>query len=195
MHSTSASIHCPNPLCQTLNLESQRFCQQCRTPLQKRYLWAVGAAEPLVPGTLLYDRYWVKQDAIVLDTQPALSPMPPERIPGRVQPYLRLSAYSLHVPQVYGIVPMSVAHTEADVLLLEHAPIYEADTSAEATLMPELAAAWGHSALRQLNWLWQIAQLWEPLSREGVASTLLTPTLLRVEGSLVRLLELRPDRS
>jgi len=45
--------------------------------------------------------------------------------------------------------------------------------------MPELADKWkGASAMRQLNWLWQIAQLWQPCITQGVASTLLTPELL-----------------
>ena len=47
--------------------------------------------------------------------------------------------------------------------------------------------------MRQLNWLWQIANLWQPLSTEGVASSLLRSSILRAEGSLVRLLELQPD--
>jgi serine/threonine protein phosphatase PrpC len=61
--------------------------------------------------------------------------------------------------------------------------------------MPELADSWkGAAAMRQLNWLWQISQLWQPFIAQGVASTLLTPELQRVEGQLVRFLELQPDR-
>ncbi len=50
--------------------------------------------------------------------------------------------------------------------------------------MPELADSWKGIclAMRQLNWLWQIAQLWQPCIAQGVASTLLTPELLRVSG-------------
>ncbi len=88
-----------------------------------------------------------------------------------------------------------------DVLLLEQAPIYpegvsasRASDSLEGYLMPGLASVWQESsALRQLNWLWQIAQLWQPLSVQNVASTLLQPDLLRVEGGFVRILELQPD--
>lgn len=70
------------------------------------------------------------------------------------------------------------------------------DTSAslEGQLMPELMTVWAQSpAVRQLNWLWQIAHLWEPLASEGVATTLLKPDRLRVEGALVRLLALQSD--
>ena len=58
----------------------------------------------------------------------------------------------------------------------------------------ELTTVWkGATSLRQLNWLWQIAQLWQPLASEGVASSLLTKNLIRAEGSIVRLLELNSD--
>ena len=87
-----------------------------------------------------------------------------------------------------------------DILLLEQAPLYtEGVVGAsleplEGQLMPALVTVWAQSsALRQLNWLWQLAHLWEPLSSEGVVSTLLQPDLLRVEGALVRLLSLQPD--
>ncbi|NJR51247.1 MAG: hypothetical protein HC780_18400 [Leptolyngbyaceae cyanobacterium CSU_1_3] len=60
--------------------------------------------------------------------------------------------------------------------------------------MPELTSLWGQSfPLRQLNWLWQMAALWQPLSSEKVISTLLDPTLLRVDHSCLRLLELKFD--
>jgi protein phosphatase len=62
--------------------------------------------------------------------------------------------------------------------------------------MPRLVDAFGEATpLRQLNWLWQMAQLWIPFRREGVAASLLNADLLRVEGSLVRLLELRSSDS
>jgi len=60
--------------------------------------------------------------------------------------------------------------------------------------MPETSAWKEATSMRQLNWLWQWATLWQPLSSEGVASSLLAPQLLRVEA-LVRLLQLRQDDS
>ena len=61
-------------------------------------------------------------------------------------------------------------------------------------LCSQLDNAWRDAtSMRQLNWLWQIANLWQPLHSQGVANSLIDPYLLRVEGSLVRLLELRSD--
>ncbi|HEY9751573.1 MAG TPA: serine/threonine protein phosphatase, partial [Coleofasciculaceae cyanobacterium] len=199
-------LYCPNPQCQAPNQEANRFCQQCHTPIVKRYLWLLGQDTEVFPvGSLLGNRYLVKRPRIVLDTQPGCLPDAPEEIPPEIEPYLRLIAHQFYLPQVYGRVK-----GEADAAvqpgipgqwwLLERAPIYpEAVTSQfgdnlEATLIPALASGWAQaSALRQLNWLWQISRLWHPLSQEKVARSLLTPELLRIDGSMLRLLELRVD--
>jgi serine/threonine protein phosphatase PrpC len=83
----------------------------------------------------------------------------------------------------------------SEIWLLEEAPIQTIEAATgEGQLQPELSQAWKEaSAVRQLNWLWQQALLWQPLSSEGVASSLLEPGLVRVEGSVLRLLELRLD--
>lgn len=200
MDSETITIYCPNHLCQAPNPESHRFCQQCRSYLPKRYLWAVGnGIEAYRSGELLAGRYSVKQGSIVLDTQPGRLPRSPAEISPDLEPYLRLVPYQLHVPQVYGLVE-SVPKQGRDILLLEQAPLYTEGVvstsfeSLEGQLMPALTAVWAQSsALRQLNWLWQLAHLWEPLASEGVVSTLLQPELLRVEGALVRLLLLQSD--
>ena len=63
-------------------------------------------------------------------------------------------------------------------------------------LLPTLQQGWeSASSLRQLNWLWQIAKLWQHFQLEQVASSLITPKLLRVDGSILRLLELSRDQS
>ena len=201
MHSET-TIYCPNHLCQAPNPESHRFCQQCRTHLPKRYLWAVGKGiEKSRSGELLAGRYSVKQGSIVLDTQPGRLPHSPAEITPDLEPYLRLVPYQLHVPQVYGLVEPASKREEA-ILLLERAPLYtEGVMSAslellEGQLMPALTTVWAASpALRQLNWLWQLAHLWEPLASEGVVATLLQPELLRVEGALIRLLSLQAEPS
>jgi protein phosphatase len=199
MQSASAILFCPNPVCQALNPESNKFCYQCRSLLPKRYLWAVGA-ESLRSGDLLRGRYRVKHSQVVLDTQPGLQPDVPEQPSEAIESYLRLSAYQPQVPQVYGIVSPSRKRPGPDLILLEQAPIYpegvknESSKLAESMLMPPLTQVWKQSsALRQLNWLGQMAQLWQPFSTEGVAQALLNPALLRVEGSLLRLLELPHD--
>ncbi len=183
-------LQCPNYFCQALNAESHRFCSNCQTLLPKRYLWAVGIGlEAFHLGDLISDRYLLKHDRIVLDTKPG-SPMemPPDVTPS-MEPYLRLMVVRSQVPQIYGM-------TESQsILLLEYAPIFPEGAAQTGTLMPELLDEWEHaSAIRQLNWLWQLAKLWQPMSTEKVASTLLTPDLLRVDGGTVRVLELSYDR-
>lgn len=198
MHSPEATLYCPNPTCQAPNPESHRFCQQCRTALPKRYLWAVGeVAQNIRPGELLDDRYWCKQSRVFLDTKPGLLPESPEELSERIEPYLKLFSYQQHIPQVYTVIPVTQA-VGADLVLLENAPIYPFGTEVgeranwAGQLMPTLISVWSQGrAMRQLNWLWQIAQLWDPLQRQGVAATLLNPALIRVEGALLRLLELQ----
>ncbi|HEY9617755.1 MAG TPA: protein phosphatase 2C domain-containing protein [Microcoleaceae cyanobacterium] len=208
MQSPEAIIFCPNPPCQAPNLESHRFCQQCRTLLPKRYLWAVGkGAELFCPDDLIDDRYQCKHSQIFLDTKPGKLPASPEVITDTIAAYLRLSSYPLHVPQVYTWISAQVASErsakplQSDLLLLELAPIYPDGVSLNGkllagTLMPELATVWPQgTGLQQLNWLWQMAQLWQPLTDEGFAASLLNTQRLRAEGSLVRLLELQPDQT
>jgi serine/threonine protein phosphatase PrpC len=191
-------LQCPNYFCQALNPESHRFCHKCRTLLPKRYLWGVGSLEGYRPEDLLGDRYLLKSDQILLDTKPGFPPETPLELPPRWESYLRLFPYRLHVPQVYGWIREKERST-SPIFLLETAPIYPAGARFENSdptgqLMPELTSLWQQStSLRQLDWLWQIASLWQPFSLEKVASTLLNPTLLRVDGACLKLLELRFD--
>ncbi len=190
-------LQCANFFCQALNLESHQFCHKCRSPLIKRYLWAVGSGLETLTTELVGDRYLLKTERILLDTKPGLPPESPAEIPANWEVYLRLSPFRLHVPQIYGMV---TALRSTPILLLEDAAIYPDGAKLKGTelagsLMPQLTSLWTESdALRQLNWLWQIAQLWEPFCRENVASTLLTSDLLRVDASFVRLLDLQPDK-
>lgn len=138
-------------------------------------------------------------DRIFLDTKPGLLPEVPNDISAAVEPYLRLIAHKPQIPQVYAVLPHPT-DDRAELILLEQAPIHTVDVQlagragSEGELMPALATLWPQSnGLRQLNWLWQLAQLWLPLQQEAVTQSLLTPTLIRVEGGLVRLLELCPD--
>lgn len=222
MHDT-AKITCP--FCQALNPETHRFCQQCRAILPKRYLYALGKGlETLKEGQLLAERYLIerdgeatksehltgdsqpfglgspKQNRIVLDTKPGLPPEFPSDIPPEISPYLRLFPYRMHVPQVFGVATLEKKGKSEEIWLLEQAAIYrepqQLKTQGKPQLLPELNLMWqGASPLRQLNWLWQIATLWQPFSSEGVASSLLCPALLRVEAGRVRLLQLQLDRS
>src|SRR6476646_744672 len=195
MNHATAPIYCP--VCQTLNAETQNFCQQCRSSLPKRYLWAVGTrVDAYQAGDILGDRYVVKGRRVLFDTKPGLPPDLPSDISAAIASYLRLFPYQLHIPQVYGQVQTDRG---GPVVLLEQGPLNSRELSRKADLsdplFPALVNVWPEATpLRQLNWLWQMAQLWQPFSSEGVASSLLEPQLLRVEGPLVRLLELQSDR-
>jgi serine/threonine protein phosphatase PrpC len=204
MENPAATLHCPNTRCQAANPPSNKFCQKCRTPLLRRYLWAIGEGiEAYKPGDEIAGRYVLIHSSVILDTRPGMPPDTPQDVPQSIVPYLRLSPYGLHVPKVYGRLAGVDGRHPTEIWLLEEAPIYagglrQTKEAADAAgqLFPELTSVWKDaSAVRQLNWLWQLANLWQSFSSEGVASSLLSPTLLRVEGPVVRLLELQLDRN
>lgn len=188
-------LYCPNPTCQTPNEAAHKFCQKCGSFLPKRYLWASGREASLYrSGERLADRYLCQEPQIFLDTKPGALPEPSREIPAEFSAYLRLSPYKLHVPQIYDVIG-SPAAPQSQILLLDQAAIENIPSPSAATplqVLPALEQVW-HTAtpLRQLNWLWQIAQLWQPLSSESAAGTLVSPELIRVEGAIVRLLELK----
>ncbi|MEL7067089.1 MAG: protein phosphatase 2C domain-containing protein [Cyanobacteria bacterium J06581_3] len=188
-------INCPNPSCKTANPEEAQVCQVCQAVLPHYYLWGVGdLVASLKPGTLLNQRYLLKCDRVFLDTKPGLTPESLPEIPDFLLPYLHLSAYPLHVPRLYSVLRTP---DKEHVLMLESSALRTATASAgkaQNTLpepLPRLINSWAEAPpLRQLGWLWQIAQIWEAFAAEQVATTLLDSTLLRVDGSIVRLLEL-----
>ncbi|NEO61567.1 MAG: serine/threonine-protein phosphatase, partial [Moorea sp. SIO4G2] len=161
-----------------------------------RYLWAVGSAAVELPvGEQVADRYQVVAPQIWQDMQPELPPDFPEQLNGHILPYLRLYPHCLHVPEVYGICQLPQQRNflstpgQDVVILLENAPI-----DANGNLYPSMESMWtSATAVRQVYWLWQIWELWIPLSELGVASSLLVPNNLRVEGWRLRLRELYQD--
>jgi protein phosphatase len=75
-------------------------------------------------------------------------------------------------------------------ILLENAPL-----DSNGNLCPAIAHAWGQAtATRQVYWLWQLLYLWTPLLEQGVASSLLAASNIRVEGWRVRLCQLYRDQ-
>ncbi|MDZ8225874.1 MULTISPECIES: PP2C family protein-serine/threonine phosphatase [unclassified Nostoc] len=196
MENDAATVYCTNESCQAANPLTHKFCLRCSTPLIKNYLWAV-VDGPSVgsPGEILADRYLVLDKFLLLDTKPGLLALTSEL--DNLQPlkaYLRLIPYRLHVPQVYGVLFLGDRPSHQEILLLEKPPLLVDDKIQQVQLASELTTAWRDAtSMRQLNWLWQIAHLWQPLASEGVVSSLLDSNVLRVEGSLVRLLELRFD--
>ncbi len=202
-------LYCPNQSCQTPNSPTQRTCQTCGVPLPKHYVWGVGAfPSGLAAGAMVANRYLYQGDRIFLDTLPGYYPTASaDRLPESYLAYLRLIPQRVHVPQIYDAVVPDAAAPGSLLVLLEGAAVWipgsgKLASSASSALgdmevvypLPAIAQDWPTaSPQRQLNWLWQMANLWQPLSVEQVASTLLNPELIRVEESLVRLLELQPD--
>jgi protein phosphatase len=200
MENAEVAIQCPNPNCQASNPHTHKFCASCGTPQIRRYLWAMadwqGMKNYYRVGELLDDRYLLRYPQIVLDTKPGLPPEAPEEIPQTILPYLKLFPYRLHLPQIYGYIPTPDENLKMDIWLLEYGTVPtdgEGELQYEG-LLPELTQVWDQATpLQQLNWLWQIAKLWQPLQNQGCSSSLLQPALLRVNGSLVQLLELEPS--
>ncbi|NJK50353.1 serine/threonine-protein phosphatase [Candidatus Gracilibacteria bacterium] len=197
MENSVATIQCSNPNCQALNPLTVKICHKCRTPLIKRYLWSIGDwLSAYRVGELIGDRYLLKTPKIVLDTQPALPPLTPEEVPDAIVPYLKLLPYRLHIPLVYGYLPSPDEQLDLNIWFLEYGtvPTNESGELKYPKLFPQLTELWQQASnLRQLNWLWQMARLWEPFHSKGVASSLLEPSLLTVNGSSIQLLELKFD--
>ena len=179
---------CPNPECdRPRNPLGRMECEACQTPLIYRYLWAVGPeAEQIPAGTLVRDRYQVISPQIWLDTKPGDDPDAPSEVPDELISYLYLYPYRLHTPELYGFCAVGEGSQHTNISLLENVPI-----DGSGRLYPSLLEVWtSTSEVRQVYWLWQLWQLWEPLSSQGVGSSLLISDNIRVEGSRLRLLEL-----
>ncbi len=189
-------ICCPNRSCTApLNEFGRADCANCQTPLEYRYLWAIGEAVLTLPvGSILDGRYFVKSPQIWLDTQPAAQPdFPPVELPDEMQVYLSLYPYRLHVPEVFGICAnqgpdgiTTEVGLRSPILLLENVPL-----DGNGYLYPAIAQVWeSASAARQVYWLWQLLHLWEPLAQQGVSASLLVADNVRVDGWRVRLCQL-----
>lgn len=194
----AATIICPNPECQAPNQVSQSLCAHCRFPLPKIYLWTLGEdANSLKIGQMVNSRYLVVSKRILLDTKPSLRPENSEKVTDDITRYLRLLPYKLHVPQIYGSLSINRTGRKNTALwLLENPPIHSSNPAAALSgqLMPDIETAWKTAgSMRQLNWLWQIANLWMPFVEEGCASTLIDPQFLRVDQGILKVMELSID--
>lgn len=190
MSSASLQIECPNIHClHPANALGQTVCDRCQTPLVYRYLWAMGDEVALIaPGSRMGDRYLVTTSQIWLDLQPGRSPDPADSLPEIARPYLHLIAHRLHIPTVFGVY---LQQPNSPIVLLEHAAL-----TPLGQLLPAIEHLWVESLpVRRLNWLWQLLNLWQPLREQGVASSLLHPETVRVEGWRICLRELIPDSS
>lgn len=218
MRESVATTQCSNSECQAANPLENQCCQKCGMPSIKRYLWALGDwTASFEVGQLIDERYLLKTDKIVLDTQPGVPPEFNEDIPNPIRTYLKLFPYRLHLPQIYTYYASSQPSPERvadedestddehdsvnlniDICLLEYGtvPVDESGEPCYEDLLPQLIDVWSeaqNNPLRQLNWLWQMAQLWQPLEGQQMVSSLLDPFLVRTNGGIIQLLELRKD--
>ncbi|MEL4894305.1 PP2C family protein-serine/threonine phosphatase [Crocosphaera sp. Alani8] len=201
-----ATIQCSNRECQTINSSERLVCEKCGTPLLKRYLRPLGNwIDSLEIGQLVDERYLLINSAVVLDTKPGIPPKFGEEMPDKIRKYLRLFPYRLHLPQIYSyytIVKKEQGESTQDqvlqVGLLEYGtiPLDESGEPRHPELLPKLTELWPQekdNPLRQLNWLWQIAKLWQPLEGQRMVSSLLDLSLIGVNAGMVQLLDFHQD--
>lgn len=188
-------IYCSNPHCAASNKLEARFCDRCNTPIIRRYLWSNKKAITLEQERsliIINDRYLALSEQIFLDTQPNKPPTTPEEVPPEIVVYLQLFPCYPHIPQAYGLLDGT------DAWLFDYGTVptegSEQRLANPHQLIPQIEDLWsGATALQQLNWLWQLAKLWKPLSDKSVASTLLNADLIRINGQIVQLLQLQLD--
>jgi serine/threonine protein phosphatase PrpC len=108
-----------------------------------------------------------------------------------------LSNHPLHFPRAYGGVRIN----DAEYLLLENGAIYpsgavdEVGSPLSGCLMPALIQHWQQATLlRRLNWFSQVIGLWSDLAKCQARTSVLDFNLMRVDGDVVRFLELKSDR-
>jgi protein phosphatase len=164
--------------------------QEQVTSAEQQYLWAVGLdTDSFPPNSLINNRYRVVSSQIVVDTDAFALPELPLEFPTYVVSYLKLSRLNLHLPRPYSLLLIGEELNISEIFLLENVPI-----APQGHLHPTITAAWEQaSALRQVNLLWQVLGLWQPLAEHNMTRTLLNPDLVRVDGMWVRLLELQAD--
>lgn len=179
-------IYCTNPRCdRPENAAGNKTCTNCDTPITYRYLWAVEPKERPIGSIVGNGRYKVVSPRLWLDLQPGLVPSMPAEIPDDYLPYLHLYDHRLHLPEIYGVCQ----EAGQEILLLENVP-FDRDGTPYLGLMHNFGQG---SAVRQVYWLWQMLELWEPLLNWQVASSLLVEDNLRVQDWRLRLRELTID--
>ena len=136
------------------------------------------------------DRYQKIGNRVFLDTRPGETPQIPDKLPESIVNYLQLFAYFPYVPQVYG----QLDHTENWLLDYGTVPVDSKGKLIYSNLLPTVTSLWSEATpLKQLNWLQQIANLWQPLAEKSMNATLINPDLIRVNSSFIQLLELEPN--
>ena len=191
------TLSCPNPFCKHSNDLTALYCGACQTILPRRFLWAVGENfEGLAIGDLINDRYAKTAEGVLLDCYPGLLPTMPNDISLELEAYLKLSSSAPTMPKVYGVADWQ----NRELILLEEGAIFPAvssfaDESQAGKIMPSLKEMWvsAHD-FRRLSWIYQTVMLWEALFRFDAEKTLFRSDLVRVDGDLVKILEIESAR-
>ena len=159
----------------------------------KKYLWIKDELNQNYPiGELIEQRYLLCHPKTVIDTRPDIINPTPTEIPDEIKPYLRLFSHRLHLPQIYSYLKFSEIIW---FLEYESVPIDSQGKLVYPKFFPSIQSSFSDvSALRQMNWLWQIVQLWKPLSKQKTLSSLFIADNIRVDGSIVKLIELKLDQ-
>ncbi len=192
MNNRITKIRCVDKKCKTVNQIEEKFCLRCGTPMVKNYLWVKGKLRKNYEiGELIDERFLLCYPQIVLDTKPDVVIQTPEFIPDQIKPYLRLFSHRLHLPQIYGYIDFP---EQAWFLEYESVPISSQGHLIYPKFFPGIESCLKKvSPLRQINWLWQIIILWSPLEQQKALSSLLITDNIRVQGGLVKLIELELD--
>jgi protein phosphatase len=189
MNRLEPQIACINPTCdRPANRLNAKVCANCGTPIARRYRWAVGeaAAAKRLGATAGNARYYVCEPHIWLDLEPGEPPTQYPELPEALLPYLYLYPQRLNVPEIYGVAQDGRGE---EVLLLDNAPI-----TADGKPQPTILMRWNDAnATRQAYWLYQLAQLWEPLKAWNMLGSLLDSELIRVDDWRIALQELQPS--
>jgi protein phosphatase len=193
MTNRTTKIRCVTQNCQAFNSIEDEFCHQCSTPIVKNYLWIKGElTNKYKIGELINERFLLSYPQIVLDLNPALVIDTPQVIPKDIKVYLKLFSHRLHLPQVYGYLSYP---EQAWLLEYETVPINAKGKLTYPKFFPSIQSCLSKvSALRQINWLWQIANLWIPLAQQKALSSFFLTNNIRVNGGIVKLIELKRDR-
>ncbi len=196
-------IQCANIRCDASNKYNQSICQKCNTPITKNYLWAtpifsesasendkLQSTQDLDEEKVDSDRYKNINSRIYLDTQPGKSSARHEQLPSQIIKQLKLFPFFPHIPKIHGQLESS------DFWLLDYGTV-PLDLDSKLIfpdLLPTIDSLWVKAnSSQQLYWLRQIVGLWNPLSMQKMSKTLLNPDLIRINGSLVQLIELITD--
>jgi protein phosphatase len=189
MNRLEPQIACINPTCdRPANRLNAKVCANCGTPIARRYRWAVGeaAAAKKLGATAGNARYYVCEPHIWLDLEPGEPPTQYPELPEALLPYLYLYPQRLNLPEIYGVAQDGRGEP---VLLLDNAPI-----TADGKPQPTILMRWNDAnATRQAYWLYQLAQLWEPLKAWNMVGALLDSELIRVDDWRIALQELQPS--